>query len=118
MKVVINKCYGGFGISEAAVLWMRQNGSKEALPSIDGGLCTLKGEKYDTDTTCDTSYDSYGYGMTREDAILIACVESLGELSWGRFAKLRVVEIPDGISYYIDEYDGMEKIAETHQTWG
>ncbi len=30
MKVVINKCYGGFGVSREAVLRMRELGSEQA----------------------------------------------------------------------------------------
>ena len=32
-------------------------------------------------------------------------------------AELAIVEIPDGIEWEIDDYDGIETIAETHRTW-
>jgi hypothetical protein len=44
-------------------------------------------------------------------------VEELGDKASGQFAELVVVEIPDGVDYEIDEYDGNEHIAEKHRTW-
>lgn len=54
----------------------------------------------------------------RNDSDLVAVVEELGEAANGRFAKLRVIEIPDGVEWQIEEYDGLEWIAEKHRTWG
>jgi hypothetical protein len=34
-----------------------------------------------------------------------------------RFACLKVVEIPDGVEWELNDYDGMEHIAEVHRTW-
>jgi hypothetical protein len=30
---------------------------------------------------------------------------------------LEIVEIPDDVEYTIEEYDGLEHIAEKHRTW-
>ncbi len=54
MKVVINKCYGGFSLSYEAV----------------------------------------------------------------KRLALKIVEIPAGTEYTIEEYDGIEHIAQVHNTWG
>ena len=54
----------------------------------------------------------------RTDPLLIRVIEELGDMANGRCAKLKVVEIPDGTDYIIDEYDGNEHIAEAHRTWG
>ncbi len=32
-------------------------------------------------------------------------------------SKLQIVSIPDGVSFYIDDYDGMESIHEDHRSW-
>jgi len=53
----------------------------------------------------------------RTDPNLIRVVEELGEKANGRCAKLKVIEIPDGTEWEIDEYDGMESVHETHRAW-
>ena len=35
----------------------------------------------------------------------------------GVYSDLKVVEIPDDINWYIEEYDGLEHVAERHRTW-
>ena len=44
-------------------------------------------------------------------------VQELGDKANGRCAELKVVEIPDGVDYQVEEYDGKEWVAETHRTW-
>ena len=88
MKVVINKCYGGFSLSEKAY---KELGLKD-------------------------SYDSIGK-IERNDPRLVEVVERLGKESWGPHSELKVVEIPGDVEYEIDEYDGIEWIAEVHRTW-
>lgn len=53
----------------------------------------------------------------RADKVLVSVVEELGDKANGRCADLKVVEIPDGVEYEIDEYDGLEHVAEKHRTW-
>ena len=53
----------------------------------------------------------------REDPLLIQVIEELGSEADGGFAELKIVEIPADVEYEIEEYDGMEHIAEKHQTW-
>jgi len=53
----------------------------------------------------------------RTDCDLIAVIEELGDKANGRFAKLKIVEIPDDVEWEIHEYDGLEHIAEVHRTW-
>ena len=115
-KVVINKCFGGFGLSTKAVEWMREND----YPA--GDECKLGGEYYDD-----------GSGPVREFVAptvpsrsksfrtaegVIDAVETLGEAANGEHAMLKVVEIPEDIEWEIDEYDGRESIAEKHRVWG
>lgn len=88
MKVVINKCYGGFGLSDAA---------KKML-----------GIKYDFE---------YDEDEKRADPKLVEVVEKLGAAANGPFSRLVVVEIPDDINWAISEYDGIERIEEVHRVW-
>jgi hypothetical protein len=92
VKIVVNRCFGGFELSKAAY---KELGLK---------------------------WDGYG-GAYREYAKrtnkkLIAVVEKLGsEKASGELAQLEVVEIPDGIDWEIDDYDGVETIHEKHRSW-
>lgn len=48
------------------------------------------------------------YGVERFDKELVETVKELGDKSGGRFSKLKVFEIPDGASFEISDYDGIE----------
>ena len=63
------------------------------------------------------SIDDRSEKTTRVDKDLIEVIESLGNKADGFCANLKVVEIPDGIDWEIDEYDGLEKINEAHRSW-
>lgn len=89
MKIVINKCFGGFGLSAVA----------ESIYAQESGK------------------DISVYEIPRDDPILVSIVESMGEAADGAFAELKVIEIPDDVEWQIDEYDGTEWIAEKHRTW-
>lgn len=54
----------------------------------------------------------------RDNAHLVQAVEELGEKANGGHAELRVVEIPADVEWTVDEYDGLEHIAQVHNTWG
>lgn len=112
MKIVINSCFGGFGVSNAAVLRMRELGSAQSLPP----RTVLKGEEYGDGTVCDRDYRSHVLD-DRTDPVLVRVVEEMGDAANGAMAKLKVIEIPDGVSWEIDEYDGVESIHEQHRRW-
>ena len=54
---------------------------------------------------------------TREDPDLIAIIDEMGEESFGMFAYLKIVEIPNDVEYEITEFDGSETIREKCRTW-
>lgn len=116
MKVVINVCFGGFGLSRAAFLRLREMGNAAAKEEPDFG------EKYSDGSGPrqmwgDGSHQSFLGQIDRADKQLIQVVEEMGDAANGGCAKLKVVEIPDGIKWGIHEYDGTEHVEEEHRTW-
>lgn len=141
MKIVINKCYGGFGLSDAAYEKLieygvpvrayveerreENTGLYSPEPSNDGEIIfddqlrpdpskisgavrRLRGTRY---------WDTWTR-RNRTHALIVRVVEELGsQAASGPLAELKIVEVPDGIEWEIDEYDGIEKVAQVHQTW-
>lgn len=111
-KIVINRCYGGFGVSRVALHSLRKMGNKHALEETDVG------EKWpeSNDVRID-SYDSFLDDIPRDDLQLVTVVEKLGSKASASLANLIVVEIPDDVKWVVEEYDGNEWVAEKHRTW-
>lgn len=105
-KVVLNNCYGGFGLSTKAILRARELGYAWAMhPNI-----TLKDEAFEDGYINDMDYDDWcPDGLDRHDPTLISLVEEMGNEANGRDARLIVVDIPD-LNYVIDKYDGQETV--------
>jgi hypothetical protein len=114
MKVVINRCFGGFGLSHEAIM------KYAAVAGIDmiavPNDSSLLPYNYYVGSVSDENYWSE-YDLDRTDPNLVKVVEQMGETSWGDMSELSVVEIPDGIEWHITEYDGIERVAENHRTW-
>ena len=118
MKIVINACFGGFSVSLEAARHMASRGCEIAKREV---------EEFDEKTADPTKQNDfeqrfglrwYGYGdYGRDSEQLVSAVEELGSLASGEMANLRVVEIPDGVEWEIEEYDGNEHVAESHRTW-
>ncbi|QLG62054.1 hypothetical protein [Halorarum salinum] len=53
----------------------------------------------------------------RTDPDVIEVVERLEDDANADLADLKIVEVPEGVEWKIDEYDGAEHIAEKHRTW-
>jgi hypothetical protein len=137
-KIVINKCYGGFGISHEAIMAYAKLSGIKLYAYVNARRADTNFSKYiEYDPKSDESYFCIHYSsipyeesndinkgyfsthdIKRDDPILIKVVEELGEAAAGRHAKLKIVEIPDGVVWELDEYDGMESIDEVHQSWG
>lgn len=156
MKIVINKCFGGFGLSPNAIKRYAELKGWECYFF----KCDLKTEEYEEITIEEarsarmslwsafkvsnpakhinrkkpwkeqsmeerraenerhSNISLYHGDIPRTDPALIQTVEELGDEANGWAAKLRVVEIPDGVEWELDEYDGVESIHEKHQSWG
>ena len=123
MKVIINRCFGGFGLSHEAVLEYAKR--KGIQLYFEKSLCdsynyyTVPVEEYKKIKDVRQGNEKYFsmYNLSRTDPILVQVVEDMGEGANGSCSSLSVVEIPDGISYEIDDYDGQESIHETHRSW-
>ena len=112
IEVVINSCFGGFGLSHEAFLELRKLGNKTALSEPDIG------ELWDDKSgPRESYYDTFCRDIDRDDKDLISVVKQLKEKANGMYAKLRIVKIPSDIKWQIEEYDGSEHIAEQHRTW-
>lgn len=96
MKIVLNKEYGGFSLSDEACKYLGITPSK-IYPNFN---------------TPD---------IKRTDPKLVECVEKLGDKASGDHAHLVVVELPDNIGFdpneYITDYDGFENVEEPHEIW-
>ena len=101
-KIVINACFGGFSLSLAATKWLANKGNKEAIERLEdpSSYIEYEGEK---------SFMGFRPDLARHDALLVECVEALGEKASGSCAKL-IIETIEGNRYRIDEYDGAEGI--------
>jgi len=106
MKLLINVCYGGYGISDEAIeLWAKKKNmvlKKEYLEY--GGY-----EYYMSDDKIISGYD-----IDRDDPTLIEVFEELGPgRTSGQYSNLKLIELPDNCEYDLTEYDGWESISNT-----
>jgi hypothetical protein len=112
-KVVINKCHGGFGLSDDAVM---RYGELAGLNLVKTGT-SYGSSLFYKEGRVDSDHYFYEKNLERDDKYLVQVVEEMGDLASINYAKLKVVEIPDEVEWQIEEYDGWEHIAETHRTW-
>ncbi len=114
MEVVINSCFGGFGVSSKALVWLRERGYEPTMWPNE----VMNGEEWENGEVCTDDYDSFRLELgKRNDDLLVECVKTLGRMASGPLSVLKVVEIPDGVDYVISEYDGLETIEEAHRSW-
>lgn len=140
MKIIINKCFGGFGLSPLA---------KKMILNRKGYDCFFYKQEYDKDDNyvysyineesvnkkslfiyCATKYlgekvssgefyDFYYEDQLRIDPDVIAVVEEIGsEAASSSSAELKIIEIPDDVEWVIEDYDGIETVHEKHRVWG
>ena len=83
MDIVINKCYGGFGLSCSAQTMLNE----------------IKGREL------------YHHDIFRHDPDLIEVIRRIGaEKASDKYSSLHIVTIPDILDYEISEYDGDETL--------
>lgn len=81
MKILINKCYGGYGLSDEFYKHLIEN---KLVPEVD---------------------------VARDNQVVVEAAINFGlKEASGHYADLSVTEIPDSVHYSIGEYDGQEWI--------
>ena len=117
MKVVINACHGGFGLSDDAVERYAQLKGINLGPRQKSSF-GIGGSHWYLDGIEDDEHYFSSYSIEgRSDPALVKVVEEMGEAANGWAAKLKIVDIPDDVNWTIEEYDGSEWVAEMHRTW-
>ena len=140
MKVVINTCFGGFGLSHEATLRYFEIKGIEVYPEQGNAIWKFwtywivkpedrieskEGEAFyamsmqerQAYNKAHSEQTVYPREIERHDPVLVQVVEEMGDAADGDHAELAVVEIPDDVEYIIEEYDGLEHVAEAHRTW-
>ena len=146
MKVIINAKHGGFGLSDAAYERLAQLGvpvrrhkdeQRDPVtnlyvdePDNEGEIIfdrelTPEGtdsfndiyHKYKGKSRMQQRYWDTWTSSKRDHPLILKVVEEMGAAANAYCADLKIVEIPDGVEWQIDEYDGLEWVAEKHRTW-
>lgn len=135
MKIILNKCYGGFDVSDAAYrLYAKKKGVNLYNYNNDIKLDTyVKGKSRFGDSDCyftkdygpkvhkkdiDWAHDFlYLNSRNRTDPVLIEVIEELGENASGPCGRLVVVDIPDDMDWVIDNFDGIETLRANVPVW-
>ena len=127
-KIVYNTCHGGFSLSYDAV---KAYAKRKGFEVYCGRHADIKNGLDSEYVECsrdeamkrvsfhswfkspDFNWDSHfsDREISRTDPDLIAVLDELGsEGASGRCAKLAIEEVPAGVKYRIDEYDGAESV--------
>jgi len=145
-EIVINKCWGGFGLSHEAIMLYAELAGFKLYPFVEirekkskgWSPTTDKNKPYVDEGSKDSPYDLIFYSkkplksdgtyengswfcdddIKRDDENLVKVVEMLGDKSFGEHAELKIIKIPANIKWVIDDYDGQESIEEEHKSWG
>jgi hypothetical protein len=97
IPVVINRCYGGYGLSDAAKLeLLRRKGWTHHF--VEGGFLCVG----------DTGYRAVEDEIARNDPDLIDVVRTMGAKADGPCAKLEIVSVE--VEIEIESFDGKEQI--------
>lgn len=136
MEILLNKDYGGYGLSlEAKIKILQRKGIEFFLYEYDEGanksidyknaLEKYKNEIYDlpriTTKYFGKEWDSieeafenmdktYRLFEDRLDKDIIAVVKELKEKANSRLSKICIIEMPDNYHYVINNYDGIETV--------
>ena len=126
MKIAYNRCFGGFGLSNAAIMRYaelkgikiypfvadRSSGKRDAYKPAPESVgpetihyCTTP------EFSNDTYWSDYEVYRDRADPLLIQVIEEMGDKANSWASKLAIEDVPTGTLWRIDEYDGRETVA-------
>ena len=104
MKIAINRCWGGFGLSEAVF---------DELGIKWTGYGYLENENFPSISKSEEDYNAW-----RAHPDLIAAIEAVGlDKASASMSEVVIVDIPDDIEWELQDYDGQESIHEVHRSW-
>jgi len=129
-KIVYNACYGGFNLSDKAIVRYAELKGITLYPEMHerySSYYLVPVEKFkEVEEICRKMGDhAAAYDLCfeprrieRNDPILAQVVEELGKEVNGYGSELRIRELETGTKYHIDEYDGAEfVIAHDEMNW-
>ena len=144
MKVVLNRSYGGFGLSPEAiklyakyaninvyfyeqVKYLRRDQYDEwrkvpddvELDKSGSYIITLHDLGYSFRNIPADLYPFIDNDIDRTDENLIRVVEELGSKSFGKYAHLEIFDLPNEafVDTHIESEDGIETIHKNHEYW-
>lgn len=109
-KIVYNSCYGGFSLSKAAILRYAELKGITLYRRTDDRFKSPADHyiSWYLDEACTKHWSDWD--LNRADTVLAKVVEELGAAANGRYAELRIADVPAGTLYRIDEYHGYETV--------
>lgn len=114
MKIVYSACYGGYGLSEEAVIRYTELVGIKIYPEKERFYSMYYLTPPTGDAEMDDNRDTFEVSaVERHDPFLVQVVEELGEKANSEFSKLTIYET-DSRMYRIDEYDGYESVATSY----
>lgn len=141
-KVVFNACFGGFGLSDAAIkryaeikgitLYPEMNKysaltgptyytvpPEQRRPDLAEGMWRAMSLPERQAYNALPSEILYDRDIPRDDPALVQVVEELGQKASNSFAALQIAELPNDMigKWHIHNYDGSEHVAENHRIW-
>lgn len=100
-QIVINRCFGGFSLSQEAQKWIAvRKGISLRYEEKTGTYYVIDFKEHEWETISDH--------VTRDDPDLIQVVLQLGAAANGPHAELKVIDITIDID--INRHDGMESV--------
>lgn len=108
-KVAYNACFGGFGLSDQAILRLAELKGINIKKGSDSRsfLSVFYRDGIEDNDHYVSEEDLYD---DRSDPMLIQVIEELGADANGSCAEIAIEDVPEGTLYRIQEYDGNEHI--------